>query len=115
MIFDKKLMFFDADTGAATASSAVDLGNAAPAKNKPIRCHFNGTGLTAGTALVLTHCATEGGSYTALATTVGFATLNTGYDFYIPANALRYVKLAVTSGSGGTMMCGVVVDQDATL
>ena len=116
MIFDKKLMFFDGDTGAATASGEVDLGNAKPAANKPIRCHFNGTGMTAGTELVITHCDTSGGTFTTASTiAVAFGVLNGGYDFYLPSDIQRYVKLTVTLGAGGTMKAGVVADQNATL
>lgn len=108
-IFDKNLMFFDGDAGAATASGAVDLG--AEGIDEPLDIYFGGNGLTAGTNLVIEDSANGSTGWgNTIDITVDFTVLNQGFLFRLPPKHERYVRMTVTLGAGGTMTAGVVLD-----
>lgn len=108
MIFDKELMFFDGDAGAATASDSIDLGPGN--RHESLEAFFKGTGLTAGTALVLEDSADDTTFATKNTWTVAYTVLNGGYTFQLPRDIRQYARLTVTAGAGGTMMAGILKD-----
>ena len=111
MLFDKNLMFWDGDATDANASSEVDLGYDGAGAGEPLKVHVNGTGMTAGTNIVVSHADVSETAYADLMDiTVPFGDVNNGYSFFLPANIKRYCKLTVTLGAGGTIMAGVIKD-----
>lgn len=108
MIFDKELMFFDGDAGAATASSSIDLGEGYC--DEKLDVWFNGVGMTAGTNIVVEDSADDSSFATLMDITVAYTVLNAGYVFRLPPNIRQYVRITVTAGAGGTMTAGVVKD-----
>lgn len=108
MIFDKDLMFFDGDTGAATASSSIDLG--LPNMDEKLDVYFGGNAMTAGTNIVVEDSADDSTFATLMDITVDYTVLNEGYVFRLPPNIQQYARITVTAGAGGTMTAGVVKD-----
>lgn len=106
MIFDKLLMFFDGDTGAATASASIDLGNYGI--DEPLDVYFGGNEMTAGTNLVFEDSADDSTFTTLMDVTVDYTVLNEGYIVRLPPQRKRYLTLTVTAGAGGTMTAGIV-------
>ena len=108
MIFDKNLMFFDGDAGAATASSSIDLGSSGI--HEVLDIYFGGNGLTAGTNLVIEDSDDDSTFATLMDVTVDYTILNEGYTVRLPPNARQYIRITVTAGAGGTMTAGIVKD-----
>lgn len=108
MIFDKELMFFDGDTGAATASDSIDLGLGSCHEINDV--HFNGVGMTAGTNIVVEDSADDSSFATKMNLTVAYTVLNDGFTFRLPPNMRQYARITVTAGAGGTMTAGIVKD-----
>lgn len=106
MIFDNELMFFDGDTGAATASSSIDLGTSGI--DEPLDIYFAGNGMTAGTNLVIEDSADDSSFATLMDVTVAYTVLNEGYIVRLPPSCRQYVRITVTLGAGGTMTAGIV-------
>lgn len=108
MIFDKDLMFFDGDAGAATASSSIDLGLGN--RDEKLDVYFNGVGMTAGTNVVIEDSADDATFATVANYTVAYTVLNGGWGFRLPPTIRQYARMTVTAGAGGTMTAGVVKD-----
>lgn len=108
MIFDKELMFFDGDAGAATASDSIDLGTTNI--NEVLDLYFAGAAMTAGTNIVIEDSDDDSTFATRMDVTVAYTLLNEGYTVRLPPNIQQYVRITVTAGAGGTMTAGIVKD-----
>lgn len=109
MIFDKELMFFDGDAGAATASDSIDLG-AHNNIHEVLDIYFAGASMTAGTNIVIEDSDDDSTFVTRMDVTVDYTELNEGYVIRLPPNIQQYVQITVTAGAGGTMTAGIVKD-----
>lgn len=78
-----------------TSATAFDLETVRPGPGNPIK--FGIQGQDTGASMAITHCATEGGTYTALMTVL--VPTEDFMEFEIPSNSLRYIKMTLATGA----------------
>jgi hypothetical protein len=100
---------FAVDLAYDGTSSVVDTGITNPGKGEGLTIWVQGTGLTASSAVVLLDGTTSSPSTTRATYIVAAAALNAGlFEFKIPSNTQRYLKLSLTGATtGGTWNAGV--------